>query len=133
MSLAAFLGTFRVFRESRLLRAAVRLGLMDRIRATDLNAEAEEYVGYLTRARDVHRPRPYDGQVLHLVTRDTPTGKGFDKTIGWGEVVTGPMETHFINELHHSRKRTIGSAQAAEKINALLLNFDRKGGQASIQ
>ncbi|WP_394155121.1 condensation domain-containing protein [Loktanella salsilacus] len=137
MSVPAFLGTFRVIRATGLLDAAVRFGLMERVRYTDLKAEQEAFIAYLTDARDVHEPMPYDGRVLHIVTNDSPRGRGFDTTMGWGDLITGPMETVYLPDVSADQGRTRGIAQAAGKIEDMLRGFDGavpgKKGQVNAQ
>ena len=124
MSVPAFLGTFRLIRATGLLDAAVRLGLMERVRYTDLKAEQEAFIAYLTDARDVHEPKPYNGRVLHIVTNDSPRGAGFDTTMGWGDLISGPMETVYLPDVSAEQGRNRGIADAATKIEALLQTFD---------
>ena len=120
MSVAAFLGTFRLIRASGILTAAVRLGLMDRVRTTDLDAEQEEFIAHLSAARNAHEPEPYAGRVLHIVTEEAPSGPCFDPQMGWGDVVTGPMTTVRIPELRIAKGRAAGVSEAARAIAAAL-------------
>ena len=124
ISLAAFLGMFRVFRKTGILGAAVRLGLIDRVRHTDLDQEQEEFISYLSDARNKHKPEPYDGDVLHFVTRESPSGRAFDPTMGWDRVVTGRLKTKQIDELSVSRPHGGDIAKAAHEIEALLKPLD---------
>ena len=120
ISLAAFLGMFRIFRNTGVLSAAVRLGLMERVRYTDLDAEQEEFIRYLTEARNHHLPEPFDGRVLHFVTDEAPSGRAFDPKMGWGDIVTGQLDTIHLPELSIAKGRNTGIADAARMIDALL-------------
>jgi acyl carrier protein len=120
ISLSAFCGNFRFFRNSGLLSLAVRLRLTERVRSTDLNAEQEEFVAYLSEARNRHYPEPYDGTVLHFVTSEAPSGRAFDPTMGWSAMVTGRLLTHQLKELSIAQGRNFGVEEAAQEIEALL-------------
>lgn len=122
ISLAAFLGMIGMLR--RPLNMAVRLGLMDRVRNTDLDAEQEEFIAYLSAARNQHRPAPYYGTVLHFVTSEAPSGRSFDCEMGWGKLVSGQLQTRAINELSIAQGRNIGVAQVAGEIEALLKSYE---------
>ncbi|WP_179379315.1 condensation domain-containing protein [Jannaschia marina] len=120
ISLAAFLGSVGPLRRSGLLGLAIRLGLMDRVRHTDLDAEQEGFINYLSRARDAHRPDPYEGTVLHFVTGDAPQGRAFDPTMGWADLVRGDLRIVNLPELSIAQGRNIGVAEAAREIERLL-------------
>ncbi|WP_353476533.1 condensation domain-containing protein (plasmid) [Salipiger sp. H15] len=128
ISLQSFLGTFRAFRGP--LRLAVRAGLIERVRHTDLDAEQEEFIAYLSRARDGYRPDAFDGRVLHFVTSESPSGRGFEKGMGWERVVTGNLETVPLRELSISQGRNVGIADAAQKIEAVLVAREAELGLA---
>ena len=133
ISLAAFLGTFRLARASGILDAAVRLRLMERVRNTDLDVEQEAFIAYLSEARNRHRPAPYDGPVLHFVTPESPAGAAFDPEMGWGSIVTGRLETCAIDELSIVPGRGKGLAQAARRIEEFLGGSEADGGAAGGQ
>lgn len=120
ISLAAFLGSFGAIKKTGILRLAVRLRLMERVRATDLDAEQEEFIEHLRDARNLHYPAPYDGTVLHFVTREAPQGAMFDPSMGWKSQVTGRLLTHPVTELSIAQGRNLGIAEAAQQIEALL-------------
>lgn len=120
ISLTAFLGMFRRLRNSQLMRLAVQSGLMDRVRATDLDQEQEDFIMYLTEARDRHLPATYDGAVLHFMTSDAPSGRLFDPLMGWGKVVTGQLTRVPLPGLSDLPRDIPGVDQAARKIDALL-------------
>ncbi|WP_373636872.1 condensation domain-containing protein [Yoonia sp. BS5-3] len=124
ISLAAFMGMFGIFRRTGLLSVAVRLGLIDRVRNTDLDKEQEDFIAYLSDARNQHQPEPYDGDVLHFVTRESPTGRAFDKAMGWGRVVTGRLMTKQISELSVARSHGGDISLAAREIETLLGAYD---------
>ncbi|AUM74265.1 condensation protein [Paracoccus jeotgali] len=135
-SLSAFLGTFRLVRKTGLLTAGVKLGLIERVRNTDMDQEQEEFVNYLTDARNVHRPDPYDGTVLHFVTRETPTRPPFDPEMGWARLVTGRLVTQALPQLYVGRRAKQGIDEAARRIEDLLSAAEDAGakpGTASAQ
>ncbi|WP_226781565.1 condensation domain-containing protein [Oceaniglobus trochenteri] len=130
ISVSAFLGTFRVFRNSGLLGWAVRVGLIDRVRHTDLDQEQEDFIAHLSEARNRHRPAPYDGDVLHFVTGESPSGRIFDPTMGWGRIVTGQLITTPLNDLSVAHPQNGGIAAAARAIEAMLLEREAREPEA---
>lgn len=121
VTLPAFLGTIGPLRRSGLLSLAVRLGLMDRVRHTDLDAEQEDFITYLSAARNAHIPEPYNGTVLHFVTSETPQGRSFDPSMGWNELVHGDLQTYPLRELSIAKGKKTGIAEAAREIENLLI------------
>lgn len=87
LTLSAFLGGFRLVRMTGILQLAQKIGLIERIRLSDLEAEQERFVAYVSRLRNEYRPKPVDFPVLHIVTDITPHFKGFSPSIGWEHVV----------------------------------------------
>lgn len=87
MSLPAFMGSYRAIRATGILQIAQGLGLIDRVRVTDLEQEQERFISLVSHIRDGYRPQPVDFPVLHIVTDATPTGKGFSNSIGWENIV----------------------------------------------
>ncbi len=124
ISLSAFLGMFRIFRTTGLLDLALRFRLIDRVRYSDLDAEQENFIRYLSAARNRHKPDPYDGAVLHFVTSESPSGSAFDPTMGWGRIVTGRLITKRLDELSIARERNVGINEAARAIEELLFQSE---------
>jgi hypothetical protein len=83
--------------------------------------------------RDVHEPKPSDGRVQHIMTSDSPRGPGFDLTMGWGDLVTGPMDTVYLEELSVEQGRNLGIADAASQIETLLLGLESTGNSRKDQ
>ncbi|MFT4784380.1 MAG: hypothetical protein ACI9IV_002125 [Paracoccaceae bacterium] len=83
--------------------------------------------------RDVHEPKPCDGRVLHIVTIDSSRGPGLDLTMGWGDLVTGPMDTVYLEELSVEQGRNLGTADAASQIETLLLGLESTGNSRKDQ
>ncbi len=129
ISLQSFLGTFRMFR--RPLEIVARAGLIARVRNTDLDEEQENFIAYLTEARNRHRPEPYGGRVLHFVTSESPSGSAFEREMGWDRIVTGPLETLRMQELSIAKGRNIGVAEAARQIEDALLDCEAERGPDS--
>jgi hypothetical protein len=120
MSLAAALGNYRLIRKSGILQLAVRLGLMDRVRGTDLAEEQEGFISYISKARDAYRPGPLDIPVLHVVTDITAQGPLFAPSIGWELVVTGGLKTVHLEDVYVARSGQVGVAEFAEEIDHFL-------------
>lgn len=129
ISLTAFLGMFGVFRKSGLLNLLVRIGLIDRVRHTDLDQEQESFIAWLSAARNRFHPAPYDGDVLHFVTSESPSGRMFDPTMGWDKVITGRLTTTRLGELSVAHPESGGIASAAREIETVLAARDAVGGQ----
>ncbi|PLS20829.1 condensation domain-containing protein [Neptunicoccus cionae] len=120
MSLAAMLGSYRIVRKSGVLTMATKLGFMDRVRATDMTAEQEGFVEYISQARNVYRPEPLDFPILHVVTRITPTGKGFLPSIGWEKIAGDNLQTVSIDDVSVVKGQISGTGELAQKIESFL-------------
>ena len=90
-SFAAFLGNYRLIQSSGVLQLAGRLGLIDKVPSRTGSETDDEFLLALMNARDSYQPRPYDGTVVQFVSSDAPNWPGFDKTLGWKGVLTGPL------------------------------------------
>ncbi|MFC2966691.1 condensation domain-containing protein [Acidimangrovimonas pyrenivorans] len=120
MSLPAMLGSYRLIRKTGLLQLAVKVGLIERGALYDLAPELQGFVTYISAARDVYRPAPFDAPVLHVVTKITPHGKHFLPSVGWEKVVTGPLKTVNIDEVLVKGERRLGTAELAREIETFL-------------
>ncbi|WP_176441003.1 condensation domain-containing protein [Oceanicola sp. 22II-s10i] len=121
LSLAAFLGSYRIVRATGVLRLASALGLVDRVRQTDLEADQERYIAFVTRMRDSYRAAPVDFPVLHIVTNASPRGDWFSPSIGWERVVAGDkLKTVHLDRVQVLRDRRIGVEGMAAEIEAFL-------------
>lgn len=120
LSLAAMLGSYRVVRKSGLLTLAVKLGLVDRVRSTDMTAEQEGFVAYISEARNVYRPEPLDFPILHVVTKITPTGKGFLPSIGWERIAGKSLKTVSIEDVSTVKGQITGTDELAREIESFL-------------
>ncbi|GGA09770.1 condensation domain-containing protein [Neptunicoccus cionae] len=120
MSLAAMLGSYRIVRKSGVLTLATRLGLMDRVRATDMTAEQEGFVEYISQARNVYRPEPLGFPILHVVTRITPTSKGFLPSIGWEKIAGANLRTVSIDDVSVVKGQISGTDELAQQIEGFL-------------
>jgi len=127
ISLSAFLGTIGFIRRSGLLGLAVKLGLSDRVRHTDLDAEQEAFIAYLSEARNKHRPEPFDGTVLHFVTNEAPRGRSFDPSMGWGDLITKGLQTVRLPELSIVNGRNTGVPEVAKQIETVIRSYEEKG------
>jgi hypothetical protein len=120
LSLPAMLGSYRLVRATGILQAAVRLGLIDRIRSTDLEAEQERFLEFITEARNAHRPGMLDFPVLHMVTSITPKGRWMLPSIGWERVVKRSLKTIRLGYVGVHRGRETGGAEMAATIERFL-------------
>lgn len=120
LSLAAMLGSYRVVRNSGLLALAVKLGLVDRVRSTDMTAEQEGFVAYISEARNVYRPEPLEFPILHVVTKITPTGKGFLPSIGWERIAGKSLKTVSIEDVSTVKGQITGTDELAREIESFL-------------
>jgi len=101
------------------------MGVLDRVRHTDLDAEQEGFITYLSEARNKHRPAPYTGTVLHFVTNEAPKGRSFDPSMGWDDLISDGLQTVRLPELSIANGKNIGVNEAAEKIEALIDAYER--------
>lgn len=120
LSLSAMLGSYRLIRATGVLQLLTALGLIDRVRISDLDPLQEEFTTRLTLARDAYRPQPFNGKVLHVVTKFSPQGRGFKPSIGWEDVVKGPLKTVHLDEVLVHGNRRIGTSDLAREIEAFL-------------
>ncbi|WP_127901934.1 condensation domain-containing protein [Solirhodobacter olei] len=120
MTVSAMLGSYRIVRKTGLLQLARAMGLIDRVRWTDMTPEQEGFVAYISAARNQYRPAPFNAPVLHVVTGITPRGRAFAPSIGWEDVVTGPLKTVYIEDLAVSRGREFGTRDLAREIETFL-------------
>lgn len=120
MSVAALLGSYRMIRKTGILQLAVRLGLMKRVRGTDLEAEQEGFIRYISEARDLYRPAPISFPVLHVVTDITALGPLFSPSIGWEHVVGGGLRTVHLKDVSVGGGKSSGTQQHAVVIDAFL-------------
>jgi thioesterase domain-containing protein len=120
LSLPAMLGNYRIVRYTGVLQLAQKLGLIDRVRKADLTEEQEGFIAYISRARNVYRPAPIAAPVLHVITRITPRGRAFAPSIGWEEVVTGPLKTVYIEDVAVQEGVEYGTAELAREIESFL-------------
>lgn len=121
MSVAAFLGMYRLTRKSGLLQLGTALGLFDRARISDLEEDQERFVSHVSRLRDAYRPAPVAFPVLHVVTDITPQGRHFKPSIGWEDVVApGLLVTVHPGKVMVLRNRRIGVEKMAREIDRFL-------------
>ena len=120
LSMDAFLGSYRILRNTGVLRLAKALGVVKRIRESDLEPEQERFVLGVSAARNVYRPDPITFPVLHVVTRISARGKGFDLSIGWERIVKGGLKTVEIDEIVAYGGKQIGTRELAEEIDRFI-------------
>ena len=121
MSFAAFLGSYRLVRMTGILQVAQAIGLIDRVKRSDLEAEQERFVDYLTHARDCYKPEMLDFPVLHVVTEDVPDVEGFRPSIGWDHYVTkGKLRNVEIPEVLVHRGLKVGTDQVAKELESFI-------------
>lgn len=78
------------------------------------------FIEYLSAARNRYLPQPYPGNVLMFRTSEAPSGKKFDRTLGWGSVVSGSLDIEEIEEIVVFQGLEIGTAPVAATIEAVL-------------
>lgn len=92
-----FLAHYNLAHRSGLLKALFLLRITDEIPPRTGSKAVDDWLLYLMRARDLYRPLPYSGCVLQLLGDDAPHGPGYDDTLGWDGVITGPMIVQLIS------------------------------------
>ena len=120
LSFSAMLGSYRLIRKSGVLQLAQRLRLIDRVRQSDLAPEQQRFVSFISAARNSYRPQPFDAPVLHVVTKITPQSGAFKPSVGWEDVVTGPLTTRYIEDVRVHRGQEIGAEELAREIEGFL-------------
>lgn len=126
MSWSAMLGSYGIIRRSGLLQLATRLGLIERVRHSDLEAHQEMFVAQLTAARNRHSPDPVDFPLLHIVTAITPKDIALEASIGWQAKARGRLKTVEIDEVQVHRELRLGTDDLASEIETFLA----EGGRA---
>ena len=116
----AVLGSYRLVRATGMLQLAARLGVIERMRSSDLEAEQEAFNIWLAERRDAHGSTPVTVPVLHLVTRITPQGPGFAESIGWEDAAGGRLVTRHLDDLGVWRGREVGAADTARALSEFL-------------
>lgn len=125
LSFTAMLGSYRIVRRSGILQLAHRLGLIERVRITDLAPEQERFVSYISAARNVYRPAPLDLPVLHVVTRITAQGKRFLPSVGWEKIVPpARLKTVKVDEVVIKGHEPIGTRDLAREIDSWLAGLE---------
>jgi len=120
MSAGAMLGSFRVIRRSGLLHIAAALGLIDRVRRSDLAEEQENFLDYISAARNVYRPASLSVPVLHIVTSISCTGAGYSPSLGWEKIISPGLKTVHMGEVALANGRETGTEQLAREIEQFL-------------
>jgi hypothetical protein len=120
MSWSAMLGSYRIVRMTGLLQLASKLGLIDRVRNTDLEEQQEQFVALLTAARNRHRPEPVDFPLLHIVTGITPQGRGLSPSIGWDALARDRLKVVNIDEVMVHQGHVAGTDEVAVAIEHFL-------------
>ncbi|WP_375687045.1 condensation domain-containing protein [Pseudooceanicola sp. LIPI14-2-Ac024] len=121
MTFGALLGLYSVTRRSGILQLGARLGLIDRVRKTDLEEDQERFISHVSRRRDAYRPGPVDFPVLHVVTGITPEGGAFSPSIGWeGVIPSAQLTTVRLPKVLVLRDRRIGITELSSVIEDFL-------------
>jgi len=125
LSLSALLGNYRIIRASGVLHLAVRLGLISRLRTTDLEEEQERFIAYITAARNAYVPEPLNIPMLHVVTDITAQGPLFAPSIGWEHVIMQRLKTVHLPDVIASGGDTVGVDRLATEIEGFLADLER--------
>jgi len=120
LSVTALLGSYRIVRSTGILQLAARIGLIDRVRGTDLAEEQERFVAYIADARNRYIPAPLNIPVLHVVTDITAQGPLFSPSIGWEHVITGGLTTAHLPEVYAGGAKAVGIKALAAEIERFL-------------
>lgn len=114
-----FFGTYSLPHRLGLFRAAKRLGLIRAIPPRTGAAAQEDFLMTLMGARNRYRPALYDGRVVQLTTPDAPSGHGFQPSLGWEGVITGPFSVHKVR--HDGVHLSAEDRPATEEVIAAVL------------
>ncbi|SKA32896.1 condensation domain-containing protein [Consotaella salsifontis] len=123
-----FLGNYSLPHRLGLFRAARALGLLRAIPPRTGSAEQEDFLMTLFHARDQYVPAPYEGPILQMLTPDCPTGRGFDPTLGWDGVFTGPVTLSPVEPLGTIPTEGSGRRAIAEVVADTLVDVDASLG-----
>lgn len=88
-----FLANYSITHRVGLWKAARALRLVRTIPPRVGTPEQEGFLRTILGARDSYAPLPSRLPVLQLMTPDSPSGHGFDATLGWTHTPTGPFRT----------------------------------------
>ncbi|MBR0662743.1 hypothetical protein GXW71_00105 [Roseomonas hellenica] len=114
-----FFGTYSLPHRLGLFRAAKRLGLIRAIPPRTGAAAQEDFLMTLMGARNRYVPAQYDGRVVQLTTPDAPSGHGFQPSLGWEGVITGPLSVHKVR--HDGVRLPAEDRPATEDVIAAVL------------
>lgn len=114
-----FFGTYSLPHRLGLFRMAKRLGLIRAIPPRTGAAAQEDFLMTLMGARNRYLPAPYDGRVVQLTTPDAPSGHGFQPSLGWEGVITGPFSVHKVR--HDGVRLSAEDRPATEEVIAAVL------------
>ncbi len=120
LTFSAMLGSYRVIRASGIMQLAVGLGLIDRVRRSDLTEDQEAFVAYVSAARDRYRPAPIRFPVLHVVTKISAQGWGFSPSLGWENVVERGLKTVHLRQIFVDHGHEQGAVELAQEMDQFL-------------
>lgn len=78
-------------------------------------------------AYEGHTFAPYDGDVIQIRARNQPRGIEPDPTLGWGDLVTGRLDTVEVDGWHWNFLREPVVRQVAEQLSRRLDEMDESG------
>jgi non-ribosomal peptide synthetase component F/thioesterase domain-containing protein len=77
-------------------------------------------LAYLQRVTAGYAPKPYDGRVTLLRSRQEPSGWFFREDAGWGEFVPSGVDVRFVDGNHFTMFQDPGSGQMAAHVADVL-------------
>ncbi|MGR3415441.1 condensation domain-containing protein [Pseudooceanicola nanhaiensis] len=121
MSFSALLGMYSITRKLGILQLGTRLGLIERVKRSDLEEDQERFISHVSRKRDAYRPAPVDFPVLHVVTGITPSGGGFSPSIGWEKIIAPEkLKTVRLPKVLVLRDKRVGVEDMAREMERFL-------------
>ena len=124
LDLATFLSMYRIVRRTGLLALALKSGILKYPEGKQFTERQQDFVRYLTDARNEYFPQFYDGDVTMLLTSESPQGNLFDPSLGWKDIIGGNLKIVEVDDIVVYRDVEIGTDAVAGAIEATLAEFD---------
>ncbi len=124
-SFTRFLANYSITHRIGMWKAARALHLVKAIPPKIGTPEQEGFLRALLDARDVYTPTSSNLPILQMLTPDSPTGRGFDPTLGWSDVETGPFKVVPVRPFGSSEEQHPGLPAMTDVIADALVALDR--------
>ncbi|GGF54359.1 hypothetical protein GCM10007301_12340 [Azorhizobium oxalatiphilum] len=129
-SLPDVLATYRIVRNSGLLRLAATLGLIEKRPYAKEDWSNRWFLPMLERARNAYRARPFSGRVVLLRSDEMITsglGERIDDQMGWRPLLVAPAASYAVPGWHADMFQGEGAQVIAERLRPFLAALEANG------